>query len=393
MSNAEVSDTDDVSHPIPLDPFAFYEGAASRIKGLGGEKFGHDSTYVFHTPYVDVSRGRASFAVQFQGLRARRGTIHLYVNMLAADGKSFARLVTSQRISLNRLMETGGWTSVEFEGYRGMRFAIFGHITDDTDAEAAGLEVSLINPARDADERNGHEEAHTTAYRAKNVRATPFIVDLTQPSFADPVSQTFTAKQTREPTFAAMIAELAAGSSSVVDQWEQAYILQVARRYGLLASDARAIGFGTCEGAIAAAMERRGLQVAVHSADLPNPAQADAVDAPSDAGARDIPADLVNFDMVWSRGILGTFNRYQNALTWIERSLRCVRPGGTVVHVDRILERDRSEGLGTLERFSLVLIARGYEVARLKLSYDIILENDVKIIPFGFIARRAPTPV
>jgi hypothetical protein len=372
-----------------LDPFAFQPGVASRISGLGGgiPLEGNDG-YAFHTLYVDVAEGPASFIVRFNGLAARRGSLQLRVHML--DGGGRAILVNSARIQLNRLIAKGGETSIRFEGFRGVTFALYGSIIGDTDAAADGLIITLDRPAYIESEAQVAIEARNTVFRREDVRPEARLLSLSTPTLAEPVSQPATERQTHEQCFSRRMAELGLGGAAPRTQWAHVYVAQALDRYGVLQPAARGLGFGPAAEAMENFLKRSGV---------------DAIIAPPPPTPDTIRRDLVNFDFLWSIDTAGSFASPEIGQWFIDAAFRCLRPGGLAVHVvpfdpstDQRDSGSEGFGRGMIERITLGAISREHEVAQIKLiAPDPLigpLEGQIggNAGAFGIIMRKALLP-
>jgi hypothetical protein len=385
---AAASDTGE----LLLDPFAFQPGVASRIAGLGGVlPCDADVNYAFHTLYVDAAEGAANFIVRFTGLTARRGTLQLRVHMVEESGRTL--LVNSARIQLNRLVAMGGETTMRFEGYRGVRFALYGSIIGDTDAAAEGLMVTLDRPATPEAEEEVTAEARNTDYRKDDIRPEARMVSLARPVLAEPVSQPATRRQTREGAFRHWVRELGIADAPLRHQWTQAYILQALERYGMLQPGARGLGFGgeLKTRAIADRLNKAGVEVATTR--LPTVPDG-------------ISRDLVNFDFLWTIDPSRRLDSADLTREFIDTVFRCLRPGGIAIHIlpfvplDGQRERPADRHLfarGDLERIALGLVSRKHEIAQLKIGADDLLMGPVvgherEAGAFGIIARKAALP-
>jgi hypothetical protein len=93
---------------------------------------------------------------------------------------------------------------------------------------------------------------------------------------------------------------------------------------------------------------------------------------------RHIPADLVNFDFLWSARVNEMLFSVAASAKFVEDAMTCLRPGGIAVHTfsydlapsgrktpstDRILLQQ-----GDIERIALLLVSRGHEVAQFKID-------------------------
>ncbi len=433
---------------LSLDPFSFFAGIASRVTGLGGNAPGHDPSYVFHTPYVRAARGHATFTVHFAGLAAKRGTLVLRVNMLPLDTGAHARLVTSERILLNRLVAQGGVASIRFEAFRDVSYAIYGTISDDVDVRADALTVTLDRPDDGSDYSGALAESRSTIFGSDSVRASSHLLSTDRATMADPVSQMCTSNQFDEPVYAEWAARLHEPVRRHRKQWEFVYILQSLQRYGMIQLGARGLGFGVGREPLPALLAAMGTRIV--GTDLP-PEHADsamwlasgqhglAIDSlrrpeicdeatfrqnvsfqPADM--TDIPDDLVNFDFCWSSCAYEHLGSINAGLQFVENSLQCLRPGGLAVHTTEfnLTSNDQTMDSGStvifrrrdMERLALGLISRGHEVAQIKLDIgDTPLDQHIDMPPytddvqlklllgryvttsFGIIVRKAASPL
>ena len=412
---------------LDLDPFAFHPDAASCIKGLGGSGPSPNPNYAFHTSYVEAAPGPARFTVRFHGLRAKSGTLLLRVHMLSTEPSGRARMVNSERIALNRLIQTGGEIAIAFEGFHDVTFALLGLIQGDTDAAADELIVSLDRPA-DPNARPTHAaEAKGTAYGKTPLRPAPTLLSIDPPVLADPVTQVATAAQLRESAAGGWLARLRPKGSSGLEHWRKVYTLQVLRRYGMLEHGATGVGFEPSPSGVPAALAAmRTKVVAAFPARPGHPLNAELLKrdlagrAPCDKAAFDenvevriaswrrIPEELVNFDFLWSTRANERLYSVAAAAQFVEDAMACLRPGGLAVHVmsydlspggrgipstDRILLQQ-----GDVERIALVLVSRGHEVAQFKIgAADPILAPGAnhgveRRTLVGLIARKARLP-
>lgn len=408
-----------------LDPFGYLPHIASRLEGLGGSTPGHDFTYVFHTSYVEVAPGPAHFTVSFTGLRAKRGTVTLRVHMLRMEEGAHATLVSSERIRVNRLVAYNGLMSVRFEGFRGMHFAFVATISEDSDATADGVTVTLDRPVTtDIVDDEVAIEAKSTAYGTKAVRPAARLVALGTPRLAEPASQIGTTAQLAEPAFREAATRLGPIAGTSADEWQAAYVYQALKRYGMIEAGARGVGFGVEDGPLPAVLAAAGVTVlatdigapAQEGADadaalahLARPTLCDAASFARNVTRRDIwlspiPRDLVNYDFLWSIGAADRLGTIAAGLAFIEEAMICLRPGGLAVHTvafDPDGARQVVDGGRTppfvrpdLERLALNLVSRGHEVAQIRIDNPFVRgrRGDRMLPAFGLIARRAAAP-
>lgn len=412
---------------LDLDPFAFHPGVVSSIAGLGGTAATHNPEYAFHTAYVEAAEGPASFTVRFDGLTAKKGTLHLRVHMIPIEPGSATRLVNSERIALNRLIVLGSEISITFEGFRDVVFALVGSVSGDTDAAAEGLTVTLDRPSDPTARREHGAEAKSTAYGNTPLAPAAFLLSTSMPTLADPVTQIATVAQLREPVAGGWMSRLRPKGNSGVEHWRKVYTLQVLRRYGMLEQGARGLGFEPSPSGVPAALAA--LQTGVVAAfparpgppldigklkrDLGTRAPCskavfdESVEARVDSWRR-IPEDLVNFDFLWSSRANEQLYSVAAAAQFVEDAMTCLRPGGLAVHTmsydlapggrstpssERILLQQ-----GDVERIALLLVSRGHEVAQFKIAADEPIfaaganHGVERRTMVGLIARKARLP-
>jgi SAM-dependent methyltransferase len=177
--------------------------------------------------------------------------------------------------------------------------------------------------------------------------------------------------------------------------WEWCYILEAFQRSGLLQPGSRALGFGVGRERIAAILASRGVRVVgtdqpedgagawvttgQHSRALADlrydevcpQARFDALVEFRPVDMTDVPEDLTGFDLVWSSCAFEHLGSPADGLAFVERSLRCLRPGGTAVHTTEFaIDRDDDVAVPgvvlyarpTLERLVRRLRAQGHDV-------------------------------
>ena len=430
MAEADIEQVKEQPSELMLDPFGFHVGVTSRIEGLGGSTPGHDHTYVFHTPYVEAAEGRAHFHIRVHGLKANRGTLVLRVNMLPLEEGAHARMVNSERITLNRLAGKDQLVAIAFEGFRGVAFALHGSIPDDTDAAADALVVTLDRPADPNEHTDVTVDLTTTAFGRDSVKPTPRLITIDPPRLSAPVSQMGTAAQLAERTAADWIARAGVAKAAESERWQVAYILQVLRRYGLLDAGAHGLALAAEGSAVPAVIAATGTKVVATY--LPPDAE-DGVESPDgdvhvaaraalrrrhlDEAAfeqlvtvrpvilRPLSKDLINFDFLWSEHACEQLGSVSATIAFVQDSMGCLRPGGLAVHMlpfDVLTAQPRMEERQAslfqrrhLERVALTLISRGHEVAQLNVAGKHVLvdrpgaQPGLRVAAFGIVARRA----
>lgn len=187
--------------------------------------------------------------------------------------------------------------------------------------------------------------------------------------------------------------------------WELAYVLQAIYENGHMRPGARGLGFGCGTEPLPSYLAAQGVAVTV--TDLPpDEAKAagwvdtnqhaatlkeafvkhlvaedvfDALVDQRDVDMNAIPADLNGYDFCWSVCALEHLGSLQNGLSFIENSLKTLRPGGLSVHTTEL--NINAEG-GTIDNWATVLFqrrhfetlavrlrAQGHDVAELNFQY------------------------
>jgi hypothetical protein len=340
-------------------------------------------------------------------------------------------MVNSERIALNRLILSGGEVAILFEGFRDVSFALVGQIHGETDASADGITVTLDRPADPNARADYGAEAKGTAYGKTPLHAAPFLLSTAPPSLADPVTQVATAAQLREPVAGGWMARLRPKGTSGPEHWRKVYTLQALRRYGMLEPGAVGLGFESTPSGMPAALAAMGTKVvaafparggtppklAALKRDLADRAPCSKTVFEENVSTRIVswrrlPADLVNFDFLWSTRANEILYSVAATAAFVEETMACLRPGGLAVHTfgydlapsgrkipstDRIMLQQ-----GDIERIALLLVSRGHEVAQFKIdASDPILTPGAAVDAehramdrsmVGLIARKVPLP-
>jgi SAM-dependent methyltransferase len=202
-----------------------------------------------------------------------------------------------------------------------------------------------------------------------------------EPTLAAPTSQLCTAAQFREPEYRAWCEAI--GEAPMLNRkiWEWVYVLQVLDRHGMLAPGRRGLGFGCGREPLAAAMAARGCEIVAtdldaaaeatkdwtgsnqHAAQLADLNERGLCDPESfrrrvsfrAADMNAIPADLADFDFVWSSCALEHLGSLAHGHRFVVNAMRCLKPGGVAVHTT---EFNLSSNFSTVEGHNLVLYRR-----------------------------------
>jgi SAM-dependent methyltransferase len=207
-----------------------------------------------------------------------------------------------------------------------------------------------------------------------------------------------------QPYFATWIDRLGLGRSYHRKNWEFVFICQALSERGAIQAGSRALGFGVGLEPLSAYFAAQGCEVVAtdlpperaaalgwtetqqHAAGLealrrPRICDADAFDARVSFRVCDmnaVPDDLDGFDFCWSACALEHLGSIDAGLSFIERSLDCLRPGGWAIHTTEFNlssnDATLTEGATVLYRRrdieALVerLTAQGHQVAPLDLT-------------------------
>lgn len=124
-----------------VDPFSFFVGHESIIAGLGGSTPSPDRRYCFHTNYLEVKPGRAVFHVTIRQPRATFGELNIRV-MALPTGRD-ASVAASLVIALEGVEAHDLHRGLRFLAVDGVRYALFGFVSDSADLTAEALDVAL----------------------------------------------------------------------------------------------------------------------------------------------------------------------------------------------------------------------------------------------------------
>ena len=177
------------------------------------------------------------------------------------------------------------------------------------------------------------------------------------PTLAAPTSQLCTASQFLEPAYAQWCAELGQPVRFHRKQWEFVFILQALATRGFLKPGMRGLGFGCGFEPLPDLLEDMGCAVTATDLD-PKESQArgwPGSDALSAVDMNAIPAELVDFDFLWSSCAFEHLGSIAHGLAFVERAMTCLRPGGIAVHTT---EYNLTSTTDTWEASNLVLFRK-----------------------------------
>lgn len=386
---------------FPLDPFAFWPGSRSRISGLGGDEPPIDNEAVFHTSYIAFDPGPLHVDLLFEDLEVTRGTMVLYTMALPEDG-SDAIVQSKAVVKLAELATASGRYRLPVMVKRGNSYAFMARILDDSDARATGLAVLADKRVDGPLFARKLVAAKDKIFRPR-ADASGLVVDAVA-TLAEPRSQMCTASQFDEAEYRRWLGILHRPMHRHRKQWEYVWICRVLESMGCLSDGARGLGFGCGIEPLPAAFAAQGVfvtatdlggedrraqqwrQTSQHllcAEALNDPAicspdrffervEVDAIDMNA------IPADRVGYDFCWSSCSLEHLGSIGAGLTFIERSLATLKPGGVAVHTTELnLTSDnrtiRKGGTvlfrrSDLETFAGRMAAKGHQV--LPITWD-----------------------
>lgn len=412
--------------PLPIDPFGAAPHLASRVIGLGGDRAPPNPAYVLETNPVRAAVGPIVFVVEIDQLQATSGTLVLHILARPAHLKTDLAPVATIAVSMADLMAHQGVACITTMGRRNMLYSVAAELSDDSDATASAIRVSLDRREESDPAWQPRDVAARLAalpQRGPALRDKPELISMRSPLLMSPVSQAMTPRQFAEPVFAERMADLdRQGSRGEPGAWEDAVILQGLRYYGVLSSGApRGLCFDRAGRGLPAYIASQGGSITVVR-DWPGaPPVEDLADALADlarpavcrpgvfeasvhlttAAALDRGDEVANFDFLWSKGISDTVAGKAAFGHFLLDSMRYLRFGGIAIHVIGYgATRGAAGEIGVgakpshfirqeIERLALSLVAQGQEVAQLKFAVEEIGTPDVGApIPFAILARR-----
>lgn len=360
-----------------LDPFSFWPGAASSIRGLGGTDPPADPAAVFHTQYISLSAGPNTAELAFEGLSASAGT--MTVELLAIAHDVDAKVQSRAKMDLADLAGSGGRYRLPFVARQDTLYALYARVEGAADPRADALSITLDRPpATDAFVRKLTAARDTIFSPGKHSGG--LVVDRVA-TLARPVSQMCTAAQFDEPDYARWLGLIHRPIHRHRKQWEYVYICRVLESMAMLQPGFCALGFGCGVEPLPAAFAAHGMHVTasdlaaedVRASDWRDTNQhslsLDALSDPAicppeqfsdrvELAAIDmnaIPHDRRGYDLCWSSCSLEHLGSIAAGLDFIERSLDTLRPGGVAVHTT---EFNLSSNRQTLSKGGTVLFRR-----------------------------------
>ncbi len=265
------------------------------------------------------------------------------------------------------------------------------------------------------------------------------------PTFPGVISQACTSAQIDSARFAWLCAELRRQHLCHRKKWEWCYILQALYEHGAIGEGRRGLGFGVGTEPLTAYLAAHGCHIT--ATDLPTTdhhheswastgQHADSLEEINRDGLCDpavlrervtfqpvdmnaVPADLTGFDFTWSSCALEHLGDLDAGIAFVERSMRCLSPGGVAVHTTEYNVSSDDDTVETgdtvayrrrdLRRLARALRSAGHEI---ELTFGLgsgPADRHIDVVPFtnthlkvaleghvitsfGIIVRAGPPP-
>ena len=405
---------------LPIDPFAARRETVSRVAGLGGDHPSEVPGYVFQSLEIYPVLGPVRFTLHFHALAATTGTLTVRIYALSVYPGTPRILVKTVMVPMRTVAGNEGLVHVTLISRRNMAYTIEGAIDDETDASATALSLSLDPREREVPQPCAGTPKPPvpvpTVVPVEQLLARPELATMKSPVLVRPVSQAMTDAQARDPLVTAWNAVLHQDEGSVIERWENAFILQALHYYGIATDKGTGLGIARRRDRFPAYLAGRGctiLMAGTHREDLPDGDPGLALEHlvyPDLCPPRQffeavhqtlfedlaIPAHLTGFDFLWSIDAASAPGMRLHFPQMLRASAGCLRPGGVAVHMLRYSgeigepgpPESASYGRAAIERMALSLVADGHEVAQLKFDVDMPDQVGDWAIPFGLITRR-----
>lgn len=353
---------------LPIDPFGYHPDRRSAVFPLGGDVPSLDPKYVFHTNYIMCRAGQIIFNLRFENIRASSGELCIQLQSYRAGDSVGVLLVNSTRRSLTQLAGEDLELSIDTYAVDGVSYALYGYVSESTDAEARSLTISLR-------EMEGSSPRDPALFPVAGSACTDITIDrptrlvsTSQASFSAPVSQAVTRAQLSEDIYLQIAAEQ--GLEPNAQSWPTLFALRAIEIFGLAQPGARGLCLGDTSQLLGSILRRHGCVT------------------PSDEAAD--PAE--GFDFAWSIHETISQDFRLGFAAFVEDGMRNVLPKGVAVHLVPVASL-RAEGPGTalntmdIQKAALTLIARGYDVVQLNFQgCEGLAPGETS--PFGLIVQR-----
>jgi len=212
-----------------VDPFDYWESHSSAIEGLGGLERSPDPRYCFHTRYHEVREGRARFVLQLDGVRASFGELSMRVHAWKPDTDSNISLVSGARMLLHSEDGAELTLPVHFAAQKGVLYALYGYLSEDSDVVAQTLKVAIDEP-EDTGEQYPEPPRSIIAMeaQAQETRPANALLHYGRTRVDHPVSQSCTHEQV-----AVLSLRQREGTDLALAQWSEAMCLNGLNTYGV----------------------------------------------------------------------------------------------------------------------------------------------------------------
>lgn len=353
---------------VQIDPFGYHPDRRSAVSPLGGDVPSLDQKYVFHTNYITCRAGQIIFDLRFENIRGSSGELCVQLQSYRAGDSVGVLLVNSTRRSLAQLTGEDLELSIDTYAVDGVSYALYGYVSESTDAEASSLTI-LLREMEDNSPRVPalFLEGGSACTDIALDRPTR-LVNTSPASFTTPVSQALTHSQLSEDIYLQMASEQ--GLEPNAQSWPTLFAFRAIDVFGLTQPEARGLCLGDTSQLLGEILRRHGCVTL--SAEAADPTE--------------------GFDFAWSihEAISGDF-RLEFA-AFVEDGMRYILPKGVAVHLVPVASL-KAEGPGTtlntmdIQKAALTLIARGYDVAQLNFQgCDSLAPGETS--PFGLIVQR-----
>ncbi len=233
--------------------------------------------------------------------------------------------------------------------------------------------------------------------------------DESHPTLANITSQIVTAAQCFETIYKEWCNAMRSPARMHRKQWEFVYILEALRKTGCFSTGKRGLGFGCGQEPMPALLAKAGCEIVATDLAFEEAKKEGWVDTQEHAATldalnpfeicprkefkqrttfrianmNDIPADLRDFDFLWSSCALEHLGSLEHGLAFMRHAMDCLKPGGIAVHTT---EFNLSSDVDTIDTPSLCLF-RQQDMLRFEREMQ-SLGHDV--FPFNFSKGAMP---
>lgn len=402
---------------VPLEPLAFWPERPSTMLANAPGDIGAVEGYAFHTRYVGSTGGRISFRVVLNDLSGSKGYLLVSINGLDHNGQPLRPIL--RKFSVGELLKANGRIELSTTALAEHTYAVMGTLVD-SDVLARDITITVKGADTDDAYLARVEAAKRGFLSAPGEGVLADIIVQRPPSLEFPISQMCTASQLSEKQYWKICRLMKEKPTSHRKQWEFVYIIRSLAHHGAWRAGARGLGFGVGEEPLSSIFAHAGCTIVAtdlhaddHRADVWNNTNQLGADLqkiyhprlcdgdrflrnvsfrPVDMNA--IPEDLTDFDFTWSSCAYEHLGSIEAGLTFFEKSLECLAPGGLAVHTTEINltsnDNTLDEGNTVLfrrrdfEELARRLIAQGHEVMPITFdSGDKDLDRVIDLPPYA----------